>query len=167
MRKMTSIILVLVIVLLSYKGWILFKKYKNSKKLSVGIAGFKIPKLNLSNLVGEIPIAVKVAIDNFSSSKFTLNQLKIDALDENGDLIAYQENPLSDSVKLLPNQKNEVIIRYKIAAIKLKELVKSSGGILSVSTSYLTSGQYGIPIHLKGFVEAENITIEVDEKMTI
>ena len=74
---------------------------------------------------------------------------------------------LKEDKQLLPKQNNILPLTFLITSSNFKRLIKESGGLTTVGANFLTTGSYGIPIHLKGFVEAEGISIDINEKITV
>ena len=159
--------IIVALILLGKKGYGYVRKFRHSKRLKVAFSGIKFPKLKLSNLISDVPVSVGLNIGNFSPSVFTISQINIDVLDQENNLIAEPQSPISQSIQLDPNQNNTFPLSYLISAQKIKQIIQKAGGIASVGTNYLTSGSYGIPLLLKGFVVAEGLKIEINEAITV
>ncbi|NQY68527.1 MAG: hypothetical protein HRT72_12510 [Flavobacteriales bacterium] len=149
------------------KGYDYFKKYRNIKKLSIGIDSFKLPKLNLKSLFGNIKASVTIGIKNFSESAYSLEQVKVDVFTLAGDLLGEQSTLLADSVSIVPNEHTAFSLDYSIPSVKLQELLQAQGGVAVVAMRFLDSGKYGIQLVLKGFIVSEGITIDINENITI
>jgi hypothetical protein len=167
MKKMVVLMIVVALILLGKKGYGYVRKFRHSKRLKVGFSGVKFPKLKLRSLVSDVPVSIGLIIGNFSPSVFTISQISIDVFDEENNLIAKPQSPLSESIQLDPNQNNTFPLSYFISAQKIKQIITKAGGITTVGTNYLTSGSYGILLKLKGFVVAEGLKIEIDEMITV
>ena len=164
MRKTIGL---LAVIFLLYKGYGLYQKFSHAKHLKIGLADFQFENFNLSSLFSDVTAHVQVSIDNFSKSVFTIEQIKVDVYSESGQLIAEQTEPLSRKRSILSNQKNVLPLSFLISSNKVKTLIKQSGGVVKLGANYLSSGDYGIPIHLKGFIVSEGISIDINEKLTV
>jgi hypothetical protein len=167
MKKIVVLMIIVALILLGKKGYGYVRKFRHSKRLKVGFSGINFPKLKLSNLISDVPVSVGLNIGNFSPSVFTISQISIDVLDNENNLIAEPQSPLSQSIQLDPNQNNTFPLSYLISTQKIKQIIKKAGGIASVGANYLTSGSYGIPLLLKGFVVAEGLKIEINQSITV
>ncbi len=167
MNKAIGLFVIVFIFLAGRKGWQYFKKYQHSNRLKVGIDSFKLPKLNLSNLFSDIKADVLIKLNNFSSSSFEIEQLNVEIYSLSGKLIGEQEKPLAKTAIVQPNKNNLLPLSFLISSQDLQQLIKEAGGVANVGANFLTTGDYGIPLHLKGFVVAEGFTIDIDEKITV
>lgn len=167
MKKIIGLISVLVFLLLSKKGWSFYKKFRDSKKLDIGVESIKLPKLKTSHLFEDITANVVVFINNFSQSLFDLKQIKVDIFSTSGELVAQQTEPISGGLVVRPNQKSLLPLSFLISSHHINRLIDESGGIVNVGANFLSTNQYGIKLRLKGFVEAEGFTIPIDENVIV
>lgn len=167
MKKILAVIIIIALILAGKKGYGYLTKYRHSKKIKVNVDKFRFPDLKLQNLITDVLTEVTIIIGNFSSSTFDIEQINIDVLDETGQLIAEQKNPLPKAIKLLPNQNNALVLTFLISPHHIRQLIKKAGGAINVGTRYLTTGKYGIPLQLKGFVVAEGFSKDINEKITV
>ena len=167
MKKILTALTIILLFVLGKKSYTYYKKYRHSKRLKISVRDVKIPKLNLSSLLSDILAKVHLNIENFSPSNFSIQQISIDIFGTSGKLVAEQKNPLKEALTLKPNQSNIIALTFLISSHQLAQLIKEAGGIANVGANFLSSGKYGIPIRLKGFVVAENFTIDIDESLTI
>ena len=167
MKKIIVVIVLFLIAGVSVKAASLYKKKRDAMKLKIGVDSFKLPKLKLTNLFEDITATVDVSIDNFSQSTFGLSQIRIDVYSLAGKLIAQQAKPLSNGLLIQPNKRNLLPLTFLISSHHFRELIGDSGGVVNVGANYLTTNQYGINLHLKGFVEAEGFTIPIDESVVV
>ncbi len=140
----------------------MYTKVRHAKRLKIGVKKFKLLSFSLTPVSNII-----LSLGNFSSSTFVISQIKIDAYTQDGQLLAEQTAPLAQPFSLTPNQNNTLPLSFAINAATVISALKSIGGLSSVAANFLTSGTYGLPIVLKGFVEAENIQIPIEESITI
>lgn len=167
MKKIILLPIIVVLIFLGKKGFAKLVKLRNSKRLKIGIDGFNLPKLNLTSLFTSIPVNINLSLNNFSNSTFNIEQIGVDVFSPSGKLIAEQSNPLREAKQLLPNQNNILPLAFLISSQNFKDLIRETGGVANAGANFLTSGNYGVPIHLKGFVVAEGITIDINEKITV
>jgi hypothetical protein len=167
MKRIVLLIILLSLIVLGQKGWDYYTKYRHAKRLKIGVDSVKLPKLNLTSLFSEVAAVVYLKITNFSESVFELQQIKIEVYSPNGYLVAEQTEPLAQTIRIEPNQKNILPLSFLISPTKFKALIKEAGGVVNVGASYLTEGNYGIPLNLRGFVVAEGVTISVNEKLVV
>ncbi len=162
MKKLIGLIILVVVIFTSKAGMTMFKKYRHAKRLKIGVSKFKL--LNLSS---QIKSKIVLTIGNFSPSAFNINQIKVDIYTTNGQLLAQQIAPLSESIVLNPNQNNKLPLAYQINAPILISEIKKLGGVTNVLTSFLTTGKYGLPIQLKGFVSVGLIDISINQTINV
>lgn len=167
MKRIIAIVVIILTFVAGRKGVKLLRKYRHSKRLKLIVEGIKFPKLNLASLISDISTVVKLNISNFSPTTFKIQQLAIDVYSPDGDLLANPKQPLDRVVEIAPNQNNLFLIPYQISTQKLKKLISESGGVTKVGANYLTTGDYGITLILKGFAVAEGFKVEIDEKIIV
>jgi len=160
-------LILIALVFFGKKGFAKIIKFRNAKRLKIGIDSFNLPKLNLTSLFTNIPVNINLSLNNFSKSTFNIEQIGVDVFSPSGKLIAEQTNPLKEAKQILPNQNNILPLAFLISPQNFKDLIRETGGIANAGANFLTSGNYGVPIHLKGFVVAEGITIDINEKITV
>jgi SLAP domain-containing protein len=166
-RKITLVVVLIVVLIAAKKGYEYYEKYQDSDDLKIDIDKFQFPELNLSNIFQDIVAKVTVNINNFSDTTFNIKQLKIDVLDQQKQLIAEQQYPIEQSIELKPNQANKFALNLLIPSPNVVRLVKANGGIANVGANYLVSGKYNIPIQIVGFVRAEGIKIPINQKIIV
>ncbi|WP_438712326.1 hypothetical protein ACSTS3_10420 [Aquimarina muelleri] len=162
MKKIVVISLLIFIFIASAQGWRIYTKIRHAKRLKIGVQKFRLLNLSLTPVSNII-----LSLGNFSSSTFIISQIKVNAYTANGQLLAEQTTPLAQAFTLLPNQNNTLPLSFTIDATTVLNALASIGGLSSVAANYITSGNYGLPIVLKGFVEVENIQIPINESITI
>ncbi len=162
MKKIFVVSLLFFVLLASTQGWRIYTKIRHAKRLKIGVQKFKLLSLSLTPVSNII-----LSLGNFSSSTFTISQIKVDAYTQDGQLLAEQTAPLAQPFILNPNQNSALPLSFSINPTTVISALKSIGGLSSVAANFLTSGTYGLPIVLKGFVEAENIQIPIEESLTI
>lgn len=167
MKKIIALIIIIALILVGKKGYGYLTKYRHAKKIKVSVDKFRFPDLKLQNLITDVLTEVTVIIGNFSSTTFNIEQINIDVLDETGQFIAEQKNPLPQAIQLLPNKNNALVLTFLISPQHIRQLIKKAGGAINVGTRYLTTGKYGIPLQLKGFVVAEGFSIDINENITV
>ena len=171
MKSLVKLIVLIALIIFGKEGYAIGKKYydkyNHAKHLKFGIADVSFPKLNLMSLFNEAEAQVYLRIKNFSKSIFNIEQISVEVLNEKGELIAEQQTPLSSTFKIKPNQNSDLPLTFLISSPKLKRLISQAGGTVNVGARYLTTGNYGIPLHLKGFVVADGFEVPFDEKITV
>jgi len=166
-RKITLVVVLIVVLIAAKKGFDYYQKYKDSDDLKVSLDKFEFPKLNLSNIFNDIVAKATININNFSDTTFNIKQLKIDVLDQDKQTIAEQQYPITQPIAVKPNQANKFALNLLISSQNVARLIKANGGIANVGANYLVNGKYNIPIQLVGFVRAEGIKIPINEKLTV
>lgn len=167
MKKVIGFVIVIVLVFLGRQGYVKIIKLRHAQRLKIAVENFTIPKINISSLFTNVPINLTLSLKNFSKSAFNLEQINVEVFSLSGELIAEQTNPLQESKKLLPNQSNLLPLSFLISPQNFKNLIRETGGITSVGANFLTSGKYGIPLRLKGFVVAEGFKVDINETITV
>lgn len=167
MKRYIFLFLVFVLVVATTKSYSYLTKYRHAQRLRIGVDSFSFPKLNLSSLFSEVITNVIIGINNFSASTFDIQQIGIEVFSESGQLVAEQKSPLSSPIKIEPNMYNTFPLTFLISSHNIRKLIKESGGSVNVGANYLTSGNYGIPLHLKGFVVAEGLSIAIDQTIEV
>jgi len=167
MKKIIGLLVVAALIITGKQGWAAIQKIRDAKRLKFGVESVDFPKLNLSSLLSSIETNVELLINNFSGSTFNIEQISIEVLSPSGKVVAEQKQPLSESFEIAPNQNNLLPLSFLISSQNLKLLVRESGGIANVGASFITTGSYGISLRLQGFVVADGVTIDIDEKLTV
>ena len=167
MKRIIGLIVLIALIFLGKKSWGIIQKIRHAKRLKFAVSSVKFPKLNLSNLFTDIETKVVLLLKNFSSSTFNLEQISIEVFSPSGKLVAEQKTPLKEAFEIKPNKNNELPLTFLISSSNLKALIKEAGGIANVGANFITTGEYGIPLHLKGFVVADGVTIDIDEQITV
>ncbi|WP_062055870.1 hypothetical protein [Aquimarina longa] len=162
MKKILLVSLLIFIFIASTQGWRIYNKIRHAKRLKIGVQKFKLLNLSLTPVSNII-----VSLGNFSSSTFTIAQIKVNAYTQDGKLLAEQTTPLAQPFVLKPNQNSILPLSFTIDTTVVLLALKSIGGLSSLAANYLTTGQYGLPIVLKGFVETENIQVPINQSITI
>ncbi|PHQ85488.1 MAG: hypothetical protein COB65_02965 [Thalassobium sp.] len=166
-RKITLVVILIVVAYAAKKGFDYYGKYQDSNDLKIGIDKFQFPELNLSNIFQDIVAKVTININNFSDTTFNIKQLKIDVLNQEQKLVAEQQYPIEQPIELKPNQANKFALNLLISSPNVANLIKAAGGIANVGANYLVNGKYNIPIQIVGFVRAEGIKIPINEKIIV
>ena len=166
-RKITLVVILIVVLIAAKKGYDYYQKYQDSDDLKIGVDKFQFPELNLSNIFNDIVAKITVNINNFSDSTFNIKQLKIDVLDQEKQLVAEQQLPIKQPIEIKPNQANKFALNLLISSQSVARLIKAAGGIANVGANYLVNGKYNIPIQIVGFVRAEGIKIPINEKIIV
>ena len=167
MNKMLVVILVSILSFTSFKGYAYFRKYQHAKRIKVALDRYSFPELKLSNLLSDILFQVNLSIGNYSSSQFSVEQVSIEIFSPSGLLVAEQKEPMSEPLILKPNKNTVLPLTFLMASHRVSDLIRENGGAANVGANYITSGSYGIPLHLKGFVVAEGFKITIDEEIQV
>lgn len=167
MKKLIVLIITIALLLFGKKGWGYINKYRHADRIKVGVESFSFPKLNLSSILSDIVMNININLGNYSPSSFNISQINVDVFDKEGKLIAEQKNPLAEGIQIAANQNTILPLTYLISSGQLNKLIIGAGGYASVGAKYLTTGKYGINIHLKGFVQAEGFNISINEKVSV
>ena len=166
-KKITLIVILIVVLITAKKGYDYYQKFKDSDDLKVGLDKFEFPELNLSNIFNDIVAKATININNFSDSTFNIQQLDIRVLDQDQQIIAEQQYPITQPIEVKPNQANKFALNLLISSQSVARLIKANGGIANVGANFLVSGKYNIPIQIVGFVRAEGFKIPINEKLIV
>jgi hypothetical protein len=178
-------ILILVLVILTCGiAWKYFKKISGAKKISIGEIILKPEKKisTFSDLVEVFKNGLKltgfVAIRNFSGSEYTLNQINIDCYTpKTNSLLAEQTNINPNEIILLPNQITNIPFEFKVDIVNSLLLFKECEVIPAEWTiwkiiahpveAYKIIELDNLKMKLKGFVQAEGITLPIDQDYSL
>jgi hypothetical protein len=166
-RIIVLIIIIVVVIILGKKAATYVTKYRHAKRLKIRVDDFDFPELDLKSLFSDIQAAVVLGIGNFSSSTFNVEQINVDVFSSTGQLIAEQKSPLTKGINILPNKDNQLALTFLISSNSIKQLIKNAGGTLNVGARKFTTGKYGFPLRLKGFVVAEGFPIDINETIEV
>ena len=176
-KKILIIVVVILTLGLAYKY---YKKAKDTEKLKIGNISLKATKSinNLSDIIDVFQngLLLKgfVQIRNFSGQDYILNQISIDGFTPTSNkLIAEQTNITQKDILLKSKQETNIPLEYKVDIISALSLFKESGVIPENSTIwnivsqpakyYDSSNLNKLKIVLKGFIEAEGITLNINQ----
>lgn len=161
-------------------AWKLYKRYLGTNKLILGNIEFK-PQQNLSTIAGiidainnGIKVSGSISINNFSDKDYTLNQIKVDCyIPKTNTLIAEQTNILKSDIVLKSKNSTLIPIDYNIDVANSLSLLKETSvlpqditawQIISKPKSSLESIKLSnLAIHLKGFIQADGYTLDINE----
>lgn len=180
-KKILIIVLVIVTLGLAYKY---YKKAKDTEKLKIGNISLKATKeiKDFNDLldVFQNGIILKgfVQIRNFSGQDYTLNQISIDGFTPISDkLIAEQTNIIKNNILLKNKKETNIPLEYKVDIMSALSLFKESGVIPEDTTLwevithpakyYETTNLNKLKIILKGFIEAEGITLNINQEQLL
>lgn len=172
--------IIIIVIAAGFIAWKLYKKYKESQKLTIGNISLspEKPLNNAQNLFEALQSGLNltgyVEIKNYSGKEFTLSQAKLDCLSsETQKTIAEQTNILSQNITIEKNKTTQIPLQYKVNIINILPLFRESGLIPKEKTLWqiITNfSQYAQNINirnlqfiLKGFIEAEGITLNINE----
>lgn len=168
-------IFALVAIIVGRKAYDLYKKYKNSDRLSLGDMSFKLnEKITLVGLADGLDGTAKVQIKNFSPTSFTVDQVKLGLYTKGGSLLASQKAPLASPITVPANQNSETKLDFNIATTGVLKLFAESGIVpkgasladLVAAVTALTSLK-GVAVKLKGFFVSEGFKVDVDELINL
>lgn len=154
-------------------GYLYWRKYRQAQKLSFGVDSMtpniaSVADVSKIFLTGaNIPVTLKPAINNFSSSTFKIQQLKLDIYSEDGkNLLGSQNLPLNQTAMVKPNSKTVLSLNYSFNPVAF---FNSAGRKLGISeiVNWYTGKTIGIKFKLVGFVVAEGIKVPLDQTITI
>lgn len=168
MKPIWGVLIISILVLAGRQGYKLLRKIKHAQRLTTSVQSFQLPKdFHLKNLIQDIDATLTIAIQNFSNSSFLVNQLNLQIESTAGQLIASQSRPLSNPVSIKPNEVNPITIQIKLTPQQVRTLIGLAGGLAKVAGNWLSTGKYGIPLLVKGFVEIDGVSIDLNQTLSI
>ena len=177
-KKILIIIVVILTLGIAYKY---YKKAKDTEKLKLAAVSLKSDK-NITDLNDIIDILQNglilkgfVQIRNFSGQDYTLSQMSIDGFSPmSNKLIAQQTNINKHDIVLKNKQVTNIPLEYKVDVMTALTLFKESGVIPEGTTLwevithpakyYESTNLNKLKIVLKGFIEAEGITLNINQE---
>ena len=164
--KLKHIIIILLIAAALTIGYVYFKKVKDAgDSLRPEYDHFRPTDSGwaLKALMGGFTAEIGFKLTNFSTSKFTVNQIKIDCYTLDDVLIASPVKPMTNKIVIEPNSQPVANLDYFISKEGVVKLLESVGMDISawagVGVNYLKYNKLGLKIKIKGFVQAEGISI--------
>ena len=172
--------IIITVIAAGFLAWKLYKKYKESEKLTIGNISLspEKPLNNTQNLLEALKSGLTLTgyatIKNFSSKDFILSQTKLDCLSpETEKTIAEQSNIQSENITIQKNTETQIPLKYKVNLINILPLFRESGLIPKDKTLWqiiANFSQYAQDINirnlqfiLRGFIEAEGITLKINQ----
>jgi|GEM_PF-3751406 len=186
--KRTIIIFAIAALLITgiYFASVYFRKIKDAQKLNIALHKFTIAKpLNsITDLVVllqdaasfSLPVKIDLRLENFTPSKFTVNQIYAEIYTKNNILLAKQTNTLSEKLIVKPNNTDNILsLNFDLSVHGLINLgiIKQTAGytpaqmLWELGEKYITTGKLGGKVIVKGFVYVENIKIAIPINETI
>jgi type III secretion system FlhB-like substrate exporter len=174
-------ILIIAIVILTFGlAWKFYKKANEAKKLKIGETSLSPTKKikSINDLVDIFTSGLKlkgfIEIRNFSGKDYTLNQISLDCFSsETEKLIAEQTNIIQNDIVLKAKQTTNIPLEYDVNIINALSIFKESNVIPEDYTVWKIIAHpakafevitiKNLKIKLKGFIEAQKITISVNE----
>ena len=180
MFRLRNIIILALVILTLGIAWKYYKKYKEAEKLKIGEIALhptqKITGINdvISILKNGLNLEGFVEIRNFSGKDYTLNQISLDCFTPNTEkVIAEQTNIIQNDVSIKNKQVTNIPLKYKVDILNAISLFKECGVIPQTATvwsiianpveSYKSFDLKKLKIKLKGFIQAEGITLSINE----
>ncbi len=167
MKKLIVLTFIIALLFLGKKSWGYYNKYDHANRLKVGIDSISIQDFGFSSLLSDIELNINIKIGNFSPSIFNITQINVDVFNTDGKLIAEQTTPLKEKVVIAANKNTLLPLTYNISSQELNALIMESGGYISVGERKSDTGKYGFTINLKGFVDADGFTININETLEV
>ncbi len=167
----TGILAVIVVVFLMFG-----RKVMNLKKLEfsgVSLKFTKFPKTVIDFLTSDFIARVILKIQNFSNIDYKIQQSALQIYSKKNNLITSPVKPLENGISLKANANNEIPIEYSFDYTGLITLIQDNGLANSVSAAFnviknfLVSKTLGTEIIIKGFVVADGITLNINQKQKI
>ena len=164
-----------IIALVAGIGLYLTRFASHAKRLFVDVASVMPTGVGgVMDLISGFKLNVEVLLKNFSSSAFNVNQLKIDLYSPNGTKLAEQPAPLQESKHLKPNQNNTLDMEFDANLHGFADLLmneaKDINSLLDAKDrlmAWVTTGELGVTVVAKGFVQAEGVKIDINEDVQI
>ena len=168
MKTIWGILIIITIAFAGRKGFGLWQKVRHANRLKTTIQSFQLPKdFHLKHLVKDIQTTLTIAIQNFSSSTFSVEQLDVQLENLQGQLVAKQSRPLSNPIALQPNQTTPLTLLFDLTPQQVGVLIGQVGGLAKVAANWLSTGKYGIQLQVKGFVQVDGVSVTLNERVSI
>lgn len=181
MLKLKNIIIIAIVILTFGIAWRYYKKLKDTEKLKIGETSLKSTKKieNFNDLIDVFQNGLRlkgfIEIRNFSGKDYTLNQISLDCFSPKTEkLIAEQTNIIQNNIILQNRQVTNIPLEYKVDIMNALSLFKESGAIPEDATLWQVITKPGtywagidlkkLKMKLKGFIQAEGITLSVNEE---
>ena len=180
-KKILIIILVILTLGIAYKY---YKKAKDTEKLKLASVSLKTEnKIDTFGELAEIfqnGLILKgfITVRNFSDQDYQINQLSVDGFTPKTQKnIAQQTNILQNAITVKAKQETAIPLQFKVDAVKALDLFKESGvipedyTIWQIITHPLEAYEIikidRLKILLKGFIEAEGITLNINQEISL
>ena len=176
---MKSIIIVLVVVIILYfsqRGYTLFKKGQDADKLEYELFKADIPNLTLDHIAlvldgkNNNPILLEVIekVSNPTNSEYLIDQINLSLLTKSGKPIVQQKEPLSEAFAIRKKFSNNLLkLSFLLHPKGIKALIQEAGGLIQIGQNKLLHGKYGITFRMKGTISTEGFDLPLDQTITI
>ena len=177
-KKILIIVAVILTLGFAYKY---YKKAKDTEKLKLASVSLKTE--NKIDTIGELVeifqngLILKgfISVRNFSDQDYQISQVSIDGFTPKTQKnIAQQTNILQNSITIKAKQETAIPLQFKVDTVKALDLFKESGvipenfTIWDIITNPLQAYENikinNLKILLKGFIEAEGITLNINKE---
>ena len=181
MSSIKKILIIVVVILTLGLAYKYYKKAKDTEKLK--LASISLKTENKIDTIGELVeifqngLILKgfVSVRNFSDQDYQINQVSIDGFTPKTQKnIAQQTNILQNSITVKAKQETAIPLEFKVDTVKALDLFKESGVIPENFTiweiitnpleAYESIKIKNLKILLKGFIEAEGITLNINKE---
>ena len=173
MKKQVYIYIAIGLILAGI-AYFLLKKGSHARRLYVDVGDMKPVGTDISAFLGtSFDMKVDVKLQNYSSSAFNIEQLKIDIYTDNDVKLASQKEPLSEVYTVEPNANNTLTIDMQASLHGIADILTKSGLIDNTAEAvtrlvdWVTTGNLGLEVKAKGFVVAEGVKININQDVTI
>ena len=184
MFKLKNIIILAIVILTFGIAWKYYKKIKEAEKLKIGSTSLSTTKKlkSFSDLVdifkNGLQLKGYVSIRNFSNSDYTLNQIKVDCYTpKTNKLLAEQTNIIQNNIVLKAKQETNIPLEFTVNVLKALSLFKECSVIPEDWTVWKIIAQpmqayeiikmNNLKMKLKGFIQAEGITLSINENYNL
>jgi len=177
MKKFIIPIIILIVGIIIFAVIFLSKRVESAKKLVPSVGKIKI-KVNslidaITSILTGLPAEIPIVINNYSSDSFNISQIKTTISTVGGVLIAEQTKPINKSYNAVGGNVVTIPIDFTIQYPGLIALAKELGigsgfdAVKNLVINYFTSGKFGASLKITGFVEADGLTVNINETQVI
>ena len=158
-----------IIGIIAVIAFFIWRKARAALNLTIDVGDFQFIKNGLL----DYQVKLNVILKNYSSTELSINQIKTEIYTNKNVLLLEQDKPLTKSYTAKANSVLKIPVLFNLDTTGVINFLTSSGIINSWADlgnalkKYANTGEFGIPLIVSGFVQAEGLQYKFNETINV
>ena len=148
-----TIIIIVIVLFIATSIFFAYKRVSQLTAQTFDVAGIDIDKKTIS--LGGVSGTLGLQISNFAKKGYKIDNVNIELYSLDGNLIAYQKEPLKETIEIQPQANNIIDIPLYFKSNFLHQLYKQLkdkySSVQELLNNYLATGHFGTEVIVRGF----------------